>query len=1116
MAKQKLTELQRANSVNSSDLVYVVQSNTSKSVNTGSFISSFSTANVKEHAANLYFTNTRARQAISVAGSASYNELTGIITITNVAQEYVANINGANGQVVLTTFNIAEVGNLYYTNARVYSNVIGLLNLKANVADLNTNNVSEGVNLYYTNARVYANIAPLLTTANIAELDNLYYTNARVYANIAPLLTTSNVSEVNNLYYTNARVYSNVIGLLDLKANVADLNTSNVIEGVNLYYTNARVYANISPLLTTANVTEIDNLYYTNARVYSNIAPLLTTANVSEVNNLYYTNARVYSNVIGLLNLKSNVADLTTANVAELNNLYFTNVRVREAVSAGDQTLLYDQTLGTFRANLALLSAGNINISAIAVTDNINEGSSNLYYTNTRVSANVTQYLLHLQSNIIPNSSYNIHIGSETNKVSNIYVKNLIVDASTITLGNLRIQDSGGVFTVLAPSGSVAPTITDSGNVTETTKLFYSNARVYANIAPLLTTANVSEVNNLYYTNARVYANIAPLLTTANVYEVNNLYYTNSRVYANIAPLLTTANVSEVNNLYYTNARVYANIAPLLNLKANVADLNTSNIIEGSNLYYTNVRAILAVIPAVTQLAVTTPVFNYNIDQYGGDNPTIYVTAGETICFDLNIGAAHPLNIRVSNGGSSYNTGLTHVSTDGTITTGSSAQGKVTGKLFWKVPFELAGNTYVYQCSNHSSMVGSIVIQPSTILSTSFLAEGSNLYYTNARVYANIAPLLTTGNITELNNLYYTNARVYSNVIGLLNLKANVADLNTNNVIEGTNLYYTNARVLANVTPLLNLKANVADLNTNNVIEGTNLYYTNARVLANVLFSLQNNVFSNLHIAGNISITGKYVGDGSGLYGVAPNLITYGGNILAGNITTTNRVVVSGNITAGNVITTGKFIGDGSLLTGISTPVTVYADIAKKANIVDLTTANVSELNNLYYTNARVYANVIGLLDLKANITQVNLKANVADLNTSNIAEGNNLYYTNSRTRSAFTAGDNLLLHANGRIDANLSLATNAVINVASVQVTGNVRANSFVSSGTGIPTLQSSTNINLSANSAVVITRSVLRLASFTQSEINGLTALAGDVVYNTSNNKFQGYTTSGWVDLH
>ena len=101
MAKQKLTDLQQANSVNSSDLLYVVQSNTSKSVNTGSLFSSFSTANIKENSANLYFTNVRARRAITVVGSASYDPFTGIIVVDNVAQEYVANINGANGKLFL-------------------------------------------------------------------------------------------------------------------------------------------------------------------------------------------------------------------------------------------------------------------------------------------------------------------------------------------------------------------------------------------------------------------------------------------------------------------------------------------------------------------------------------------------------------------------------------------------------------------------------------------------------------------------------------------------------------------------------------------------------------------------------------------------------------------------------------------------------------------------------------------------------------------------------------------------------------------------------------------------------------------------------------------------------
>ena len=84
--------------------------------------------------------------------------------------------------------------------------------------------------------------------------------------------------------------------------------------------------------------------------------------------------------------------------------------------------------------------------------------------------------------------------------------------------------------------------------------------------------------------------------------------------------------------------------------------------------------------------------------------------AGETLAFNLNV-TGHPFLIRVSNGGSNYNTGLTHVTTTGTVTTGSSAQGQVAGTLYWKVPAELAGNTYVYQCQVHGGMVGNIVIE---------------------------------------------------------------------------------------------------------------------------------------------------------------------------------------------------------------------------------------------------------------------------------------------------------------------------------------------------------------------------------------------------------------------
>lgn len=142
-----------------------------------------------------------------------------------------------------------------------------------------------------------------------------------------------------------------------------------------------------------------------------------------------------------------------------------------------------------------------------------------------------------------------------------------------------------------------------------------------------------------------------------------------------------------------------------------ILDIITANTFVG----IANTGAILSVFPATTQLVVSTPVFNYNMDQYSGDNPEIYVTAGETISFELKHGSSHPFNIRVSAGGSAYNTGLTHVDTNGTIGSGSAAQGKYTGKLFWKIPYELAGNTYVYQCTNHGSMVGNIVIQGSIL-----------------------------------------------------------------------------------------------------------------------------------------------------------------------------------------------------------------------------------------------------------------------------------------------------------------------------------------------------------------------------------------------------------------
>ena len=93
MAKQKLTELPVATSIFQTDLMYVVQSNTSKATNVGTVFASITSANIKESSSNLYFTNARARQSITVTGGGSYNSSTGLITISGLGIEFVSNIN---------------------------------------------------------------------------------------------------------------------------------------------------------------------------------------------------------------------------------------------------------------------------------------------------------------------------------------------------------------------------------------------------------------------------------------------------------------------------------------------------------------------------------------------------------------------------------------------------------------------------------------------------------------------------------------------------------------------------------------------------------------------------------------------------------------------------------------------------------------------------------------------------------------------------------------------------------------------------------------------------------------------------------------------------------------
>lgn len=148
----------------------------------------------------------------------------------------------------------------------------------------------------------------------------------------------------------------------------------------------------------------------------------------------------------------------------------------------------------------------------------------------------------------------------------------------------------------------------------------------------------------------------------------------------------------------------------------------------------------------------------------------------------------------------------------------------------------------------------SVTVSP-TLPDTDFLAEGAtNLYFTEPRVRATVLTglsLITSTAITAADSL----------LVALGKLQAqNTLQGSTTNITEGTNLYYTDARVRATVLTGFATGVNSAVLATDTLLaalgkiqtqitsnilanttalpEGTNLYYTAARVRANTLTGL--------------------------------------------------------------------------------------------------------------------------------------------------------------------------------------------------------------------------------------------------------------------------------------
>ena len=133
MAKQKISDLVAATATNPNDLLYLVQSNTSKSITVANFLADLTDPNLQ---GNIKITGTP--QTLSSAGTVDISTPTTYLNVGGIAAD-ISIPNGANGQikVIVTT---AASGGTYSLGYNI-----------ANGANVRFANVGDTATLMYTN-----------------------------------------------------------------------------------------------------------------------------------------------------------------------------------------------------------------------------------------------------------------------------------------------------------------------------------------------------------------------------------------------------------------------------------------------------------------------------------------------------------------------------------------------------------------------------------------------------------------------------------------------------------------------------------------------------------------------------------------------------------------------------------------------------------------------------------------------------------------------------------------------------------------------------------------------------------------------------------------------------
>ena len=631
--------------------------------------------------------------------------------------------------------------------------------------------------------------------------------------------------------------------------------------------------ANVTVTDSTSNITVTDSSNNTInvTQVASNVTVGETVSNIVVSNTAPVSNTDVRTR-ISVSNL-SGFGNLAYDNSATSNGvIQYTGVATSDIRGAISNTapILYDATTGVISANTDAIFSNTLanNWFTSQTTDNLSEGSTNLYYTDARSNSAIAAYtgaMTNMTGNLT--TTANISAGNVLGTV-----KGLVDTASNITT------------TANVSAGNVIATkfFGDGSELTGIDELTNAQAQAFIEANGLDMTANIdiAGANTTLTSNIDIGLNQTLTIVgnaTSGTGGVGPVEWV-----GNITGMNSSANISTSGNIKANNGTfTTANIDHTTTGQANVTGNATVNgeLGVGGNLNVTgNINSETVVDLFVEDRNIT---LQFGAEGTPSANSQIFVDRGSAANTFI-IWSEADDKFGFSNDGSNI---TFFAETTDDLTEGS------TNLYYTQARFDTAfGNK-----------------------STTDLSEGTNLYFTNARANAafvdsldNITTALSSNaNITTTANVAGANfiGNVTGNVTGS---PSSLAGLDTDDLSEGsTNLYYTSARADADIADYTGAIINMTgNLTTTANIQASSAEFTGAQVYLSGgdLTTSAGNV--DLGGAGGITTYQGNVTIGTNAQGylsVRSNITSTTGNIIAtqGNIKVDGP---NGNL-IGNVIT---------------------------------------------------------------------------------------------------------------------------------------------------------------------------------------------------------------------